>query len=48
VRLRPDLAEDIRTITDRYLLLRYGGDSTPAQVEELRKLVARFRPTARS
>ena len=47
-RLRPDLTDNIRTITDQYLLLRYAGDLTPAQVDELRRLVARFRPTARS
>ena len=46
-RLRPDLTEHIRSITDLYLRLRYAGDSAPAQVKELRRQVARFRPTAR-
>lgn len=47
MRLRPDLTENIRTITDLYLRLRYTSHSTPAQVKELRRLVARFRPAER-
>lgn len=43
---RPDLASEVRAITDLYLRLRYGGAHDPALERELARHVRRFRPGA--
>jgi transglutaminase-like putative cysteine protease len=44
-RARPELAADVRCMTDLYLRLRYGGAGDSALERELATLVRRFRPT---
>jgi hypothetical protein len=42
---RPDLATDVRLITDLYLQLRYGGAREPGIEARLKALVGGFRPS---
>ncbi len=44
-RERPDLCDEIRVITGRYMDVRYGG--RPAALPELKRRVSRFRPRKR-
>jgi transglutaminase-like putative cysteine protease len=40
----PELAAAIKTISDLYIRLRYGNEARPAEIGDLRRAVAAFRP----
>ena len=40
---RPDLAQEARAITERYVKARYGAGLTPAEAREFARLVRDFR-----
>jgi hypothetical protein len=42
-RLRPDLGERVRAVSELYIALRYGRTHTAQRVRELQKLVAQFK-----
>ncbi|MFE8032135.1 transglutaminase TgpA family protein [Thiohalocapsa marina] len=47
-RARPDLTEAVDAILAPYLRLRYGGSQDPADLQQLRQRIARFRPARRA
>lgn len=45
---RPDLADEVHTMTEQYLRLRYGGMASPAAIAQFKRQLHRFRPVRKA